>query len=197
LAGDVQGVGGRQMLEDIPANSILMPSADGWIEAARDIYGKRLISFPRYSFSTEKLNSEQIEEFLLHSPHTSEIKPLDRETATRVLSTPDHFIDITEFQSADDFASRGVGYCIFENGEPIACAFSSLVCSRQVELSLFVQPEYRRKGIATALSCAIIRHCLKQGLDPHWDAANPESYRLALKLGYVFTEMYEAHFLSE
>ena len=32
-------------------------------------------------------------------------------------------------------------------------------------------------------------------MEAHWDAANPESYRLAEKLGYVAVGTYHAHFL--
>jgi hypothetical protein len=33
-------------------------------------------------------------------------------------------------------------------------------------------------------------------LRPNWDAANPESCRLALKKGFAFVEQYDAHYVE-
>ena len=64
-------------------------------------------------------------------------------------------------------------------------------------MSLYVDEPYRRKGMATALSAHLLRWCLEHGADPHWDAANPESCALAIKLGYKSAGSYLAHYLVE
>ena len=66
-----------------------------------------------------------------------------------------------------------------------------------MELSLYVVPRHRRRGIATVLCAFIVKHCLENGLDPHWDAANKESCALAEKLGYTFVGEYQAYYLGE
>jgi predicted GNAT family acetyltransferase len=76
-------------------------------------------------------------------------------------------------------------------GEQVAgAAYSSLVCSYGIEVSIYVG--YRNKGIATALAAQMLLESLKQGRQPHWDAANPESFKPTRKLGYVFVESYDA-----
>jgi predicted GNAT family acetyltransferase len=64
-----------------------------------------------------------------------------------------------------------------------------------MEVSIYVLEDYRRQGLATALASNLLSWCLEHNLEPHWDAANPESCRLASKLGYKFMGSYEAHYL--
>jgi len=73
-------------------------------------------------------------------------------------------------------------------------AYSSLVCSTGIEVSIFVDEPYRQQGIATALGSRLVLECLRQNLRPNWDAANPESCKLAKKLGFIFTETYDAYY---
>jgi len=75
-------------------------------------------------------------------------------------------------------------------------AWSSLVCSRGIEVSVSVAPEHRMRGMATVLSAYLVMWCLENGVQPHWDAANPESCRLAEKLGYTRAGTYRAHLLK-
>ena len=76
----------------------------------------------------------------------------------------------------------------------IGVAYSALVCSAGIEVSIYVDERYRQRGVATALASNLLIECLKQGLRPNWHAANRESYRLAKRLGYTFTETYDAFY---
>ena len=91
----------------------------------------------------------------------------------------DHFIDVSDFESPSDFIERGIGYYLERNGKIIGAAYSSLVCSKGIEVSIFVADDYRRQGIATTLAAHLIKWCLENDMDAHWDAANPESCKLA------------------
>jgi predicted GNAT family acetyltransferase len=108
----------------------------------------------------------------------------------------DHFIEISDFDSVSDFIGRGIGYYAEKNGEVIGAAYSSLVCNQGIEISLFVSDDYRRQGIATALSANLVRWCLENNMDAHWDAANLESCKLAEKLGYIPAGEYQAYYLK-
>jgi len=197
FAGSSDSEGGQAMMANLDQYSIIMPSTEGWIELARRVHGKRLLPFPRYSFSADKLSTEHVDRLLQDSPHRSDITPIDSAIAARFAGVPDHFVDLSDYDSPDDFARRGIGYCLPNGGDVAAAAFSSLICSKGAEMSVFVMPQLRRKGVATALACAVIRDCLENRLEPHWDAANVESCLLAEKLGYVQTGAYEAYFLRD
>jgi L-amino acid N-acyltransferase YncA len=77
---------------------------------------------------------------------------------------------------------------------PVGIAYSSLVYSQGIEVSIYVAETHRRQGIATSLAASLLLACLQRRLHPNWDAANPESVKLAEKLGYHHTGSYEAYF---
>jgi RimJ/RimL family protein N-acetyltransferase len=56
--------------------------------------------------------------------------------------------------------------------------------------------DHRRKGLATAVSAALMVYALENGLTPQWDAANEASIHLALKLGYTDPDHWEGYFLK-
>jgi GNAT superfamily N-acetyltransferase len=98
---------------------------------------------------------------------------------------------IDEFFLKDDFALRGLAFCVMDGERMVAFAASNYPL-RGNDLEVFVRvaddPAYRRKGLGTAVSAALLSCCLERGITPHWDAANDASTALALKLGYIKTE---------
>jgi GNAT superfamily N-acetyltransferase len=191
LAGDPHARGGRELVGALASPKFLMPSSPGWIELAREIHGDKLKKLTRYSFSSERLSLEHLEGLLATSRFGDSIRPID----TVLARHPGGLVDVSAFDSAEDFADRGIGYCLLDGDTMAGVAYSSLVCSQGIEISLFVLPDYRMRGVGTALSASLLKWCLEHHMDPHWDAANPESCGLAGKLGYVPDGTYEAHFL--
>jgi GNAT superfamily N-acetyltransferase len=193
FAGNAHGAGGQEMLKEIKPYTLFMSSSTGWAEECRQLYGERLVAFERYSFSSEKLSLEQLTRLCKNSAH--DIKRMDIAMLEKVWGQ-DHFIEISDFDSVSDFIGRGIGYYAEKNGEVIGAAYSSLVCNQGIEISLFVSDDYRRQGIATALSANLVRWCLENNMDAHWDAANLESCKLAEKLGYIPVGGYQAYYLK-
>ncbi len=190
FAGDADGPGGRALLAELPPYNLLMPSPPGWAAAAKETFGDRLVTFPRYSFDAGSLSEACLRAILDASPHRDRVLRAD----AALLARPDNYIEFEDFDSAEDFLARGVGYTLLEDGKPAGAAYSSLACSRGIEVSLFVDEPYRRRGIATAISAALLLECVRRGLRPNWDAANPESCALAEKLGYTPAGTYESYF---
>ena len=62
FAGDGTGPGRRTMLENIVPYTLFMPSSPGWIEAGKTMYGERLVGFDRYSFSSEHISAEHLDD---------------------------------------------------------------------------------------------------------------------------------------
>ncbi len=67
----------------------------------------------------------------------------------------------------------------------ISGASSYAICNRGIEIQVNTNPAYRRQGLATIVSAALLVESLKTGRAPHWDAGNPESAQLAKKLGFI------------
>jgi GNAT superfamily N-acetyltransferase len=193
FAGDAGAPGGRRLMEALAPYNILMPSPALWPELAREVFGDHLRSFSRYSFSTDRLSSEHLNLLLEHSPHRDSVVRLDLDLIGKIAGQPNMYLDLEDFESAADFMARGMGYTLLEEGQAMGIAYSSLVNSRGIEVSVYVKDAYRRQGVAAALCSRLLLECLQHGLRPNWDAANPESVRLAEKLGYTYLESYDAY----
>jgi GNAT superfamily N-acetyltransferase len=182
------------MMKALPAYSLLMPSSAGWAELAREIYPETLEPFTRFRFSADSLSAPNLSQCLGESGYREQVIPITAEIARKLIQQPESYFEISEFDSVEDFLERGLGYTVLDDEKVMGVAYSSLVCSAGIEVSIFVEERYRRKGVATALASRLLVESLKRGLRPNWDAANGESYRLAKKLGYTFVEAYDAYY---
>lgn len=193
FAGDAGSAGGRALLAEWPPYHLLMPSPPDWAAAARETFGERLVSFPRYSFSASALSEEHLTRVIDASPQRDRVIAVDDALLDRIART-DSYVDLADFDSPADFLARGLGFVALDGERMMGAAYSSLVCSRGIEVSLYVDEPYRRQGLATALAGRLLLACVRQGRRPNWDAANLESCALAEKLGYVATGTYEAYY---
>ncbi len=194
IAGSSDSPQAQPMMADFPAYNLLMPSAPGWAELARQQFGEALKTNTRHSFSSDSLSASHLNQLLNNRSFQGKIVAIDATLANQLSTASELHLDLTDFDSAEDFAARGLGFVALVEEQPVGMAYSSLVCSQGIEISIFVQEAHRRQGIATALGANLLRACLQRGLHPNWDAANPESVRLAAKLGYRSLGSYEAYF---
>jgi GNAT superfamily N-acetyltransferase len=194
FAGEADGPAGQQMMQGLQAYNILMPSPSPWVKLAQEMFGKQLKKFTRYSFSAAELSGERLTRLLEASAFQARVIPISVSVAKQIAEQPDGYLDLSDFDSAADFVERGLGYTILDNGKAIGVAYSSLVCSQGIEVSIFVHEAYRRQGVATALAGNLLLTCLQQNRRPNWDAANPQSVELAKKLGYRYLEPYDAYY---
>jgi hypothetical protein len=192
-AGDPHGPGVEAVLAQLEPYTLIMPSAPGWLEAIQARYGEQVQPFERYSFSSEGLSQARLDHLWQISRHCEHIRPIDVDFVGRLWGQ-DYWLDLSEFESPQDFNERGFGFMIYRSGKLAGAAWSSLVCSQGIEVSVFVQDDYRRQGMALALCARLLSLCLELGLQAHWDAANLESCALATKLGYKFAESYTAYY---
>ncbi|MFW9982840.1 MAG: GNAT family N-acetyltransferase, partial [Candidatus Thorarchaeota archaeon] len=103
----------------------------------------------------------------------------------------------TFFGSSEEFYKNGIGYCIKYNDEIVSMAstFTPYTDIFEIQVDTF-DTKHRRKGLATAVSAAIMVHALEKNITPYWDAANEASIQLALKLGYTDPEPWEGYYLK-
>ncbi len=192
FAGDFSTEAGRNFLSQTPRGRILMAGSDGWQPVIEEIMGEPLLPIKRYSYSSESLSKEHLTNLAANNPNTPNVKRFDAALANK----PTQYLEVGAFESAGDFVERGIGFCLLKDEAIIGVAYSSLVCADAIEVSIIVDPEHYRKGIATALACQLLLWCLDRQLAPHWDAANEESCNLAEKLGYQKLGEYKAYFLK-
>jgi predicted GNAT family acetyltransferase len=72
-----------------------------------------------------------------------------------------------------------------------SCASTFAICNKGIEIQVNTKEEFKKKGLATVVCAALIIETINRGLDPHWDASNEVSFKLAKKLGYKEAETYE------
>ncbi|TFG30915.1 GNAT family N-acetyltransferase, partial [Candidatus Thorarchaeota archaeon] len=79
------------------------------------------------------------------------------------------------------------GFCIKHEGKvvSIASTFTPFIDEFEIQVMTNDDSRYRRKGLATVVSAALLVYALEHGLVPQWDAANESSVKLAKKLGYT------------
>ena len=196
FAGEVNSPGGEALLRELPHYSLLMPSPPEWFAAAQQLFSQQLKPITRYSFDTSQLSEPHLAALLNQNRYCNQIVPLDEVMIDRSATQSHSYLEIEAFDSVADFLERGLGYALLDGEQMLGVAYSSLVCSRGIEVSIYVQERVREQGIATALASQLLLSCLRQGMRPNWDAANLESYKLALKLGYTFAGAYEAYYYS-
>ena len=195
LTGDATSEHGRKAIEGLPVFNLFMHSADGFQERAKEIHGESLIGHERTSFSQEAVSLEGLNKIIAESPHSEAIKQMDT-AFVEGLWGQDHWFDVSDFGSAAAFIDCAIGFYLKEGEDLVGAAYASLVCSLGIEVSVFVEEAHRQKGIATVLSAFLVRWCLERGWLANWDAANPESCKLAEKLGYTESGKYNAYFLK-
>lgn len=196
IAGDVHSKSGQAFLQEIPPYSLIMSLSPGWLDALKQQYRRRLVYFPRYQCDERMLDISRLRALWDTSTSKHLIHTIDMDTAGYLFNQEDHFLDLSMYDSPGDFLERGIGYVAKVEGEIVAGAYASLVCSRGIEVSIYVDEAYRRQGLATALACELLQESMHRGLAPHWDAANWESVHLAKKLGYRFVGAYQAHYIQ-
>lgn len=191
LAGDLSTQSRGDCLGRIPGNRFLMAGTDGWEAAVQGTFGDRARPIRRFSFSAEALSADQLQRLAAGNPHTASVRRVDVDLASR----PTPYLALGAFESADDFVERGIGFCLVRDGQVLGGAYSSLVSSGAIEVSIVVDPKHQRQGIATALAAQLLLWCLEHHLAPHCDAANDASCGLAEKLGYGRAGEYTAYYV--
>ena len=148
FAGTAVSSQAQEMIANFPAYSLLMPSAVGWSALARQQFGDALQTNRRHSFSSDQLSADHLNQLLNGRSLAGKIMSIDASLAAALSEKEDVYFDLTDFDSAEDFAARGLGYVAFIDSQPVGIAYSSLVCSRGIEVSIFVTEPHRRQGIA-------------------------------------------------
>jgi RimJ/RimL family protein N-acetyltransferase len=93
--------------------------------------------------------------------------------------------------SRENFLAHSFGFCLLDDARPDpGSLFASnaqpvFLGDRHAETGVGTGEAYRRKGLATAVCCAYIEHCLDNDICPVWGCGdNAASEGLAAKLGF-------------
>lgn len=101
------------------------------------------------------------------------------------------------FAGWPDFARRGLGVCVLQNGALVSGAASYTAYPGGIEIEIDTDPVYQGIGLATACGAKLILGCLARGLYPSWDAHDLRSLHLAEKLGYELHRPYTVYIKND
>lgn len=203
LAGDAQSPCAQALVTHIPAERqvpfvLAAPEHAGWSRLIKENWPETRREYTRrYAIKKEPdcFDPEKLRAFAGRIPAGYAIRPIDSELYPKTFGLPFPADLCTNFESADHFLSRGIGYVALFGGEIVGGASSYTVYDDGIEIEIATHPEHRRRGLATALGATLILGCLDRGLYPSWDAANIESVGLAEKLGYHLAAPYDCYVL--
>ena len=173
----------RDLIKNLPP-VLIVPASAAWRRCVLQIHGSRISKQPRVELKPEKLELDHVRQLAQRVPEGYQICRIDLEMAPRAMG---HLA----YASAAEFIDKGIGYCALWNGEPVSRIRSYIDSNKAIEISIITDPEHQAKGLATATGATLIAHCLEQGIEPHWNATNAISVRLAERLGYVQNGSFE------
>jgi hypothetical protein len=187
----------RTYIKELPYPTLLLFASAGWEKLVRDVHPGKVISMPRYAFTSESLDFEYLRELKSLIPNGYNIQCIDLSLAQKLASEKSGFSEdhMLNFDSPEDFIARGFGFCILEGDEIVSVATTFAVCDKGIEIQINTRSKHQGKGLATVVAAYLILFSLENDLDPNWDAANAKSVGLAEKLGYTSQGQYEMFIL--
>lgn len=116
-------------------------------------------------------------------PSDCELKSIDKNLLSKIKGRITPYFS---WDSADEFLSKGKGYCVVCGEEVAAWAFSSAVSSDEIDIGVETAEKYQHKGLALAVSTAMIQYILVQNQTPVWACHynNIPSAKLAERSGF-------------
>ena len=196
LAGDSTSPDAQEIVRMIEPMRLVFGPDEGWTQIIKDLWGDRMGVQRRALLSPKSLDLDHLRhlreqipsEYTLERMTLEAIKGVDKRRAMHIP---------TFFGSSEEFFNMGIAYCIKYEDKIVSMAstFTPFIDEFEIQVDTS-NSEHRRKGLATAVSAALMSHALENGLVPQWDAANEASIELALKLGYTDPDRWEAYYLK-
>lgn len=177
---------------------IAVPVDGGWASLIEAAYRSRCRRSTRYQFQKNSyLDSHHLRRLIKATEPQYCIVAIDEGLYKQVRQHALTRAYVSNFNSCEDFLTRGIGFCALAgNGEIAGGASSYTVYDGGIEIEISTMPEHRRRGIAAACAAKLILTCKQRLLDPSWDAANAQSKALAEKLGYRLDYEYDAYIIE-
>lgn len=195
LAGDPESEAAGPLVRSLQPGDTVVMSSPAWRSVLVDHYpGQRLKTYRREAFLAGDFDVAQLKRFCRRLPEGFHLKQVEAHELARFA----HLHPILGYSPDEppDFIARWFAFGVVYRGQFVCGVESAAIGGGKVEFEVQTHADYRRLGLATATSAAMILHCLESGLEPCWDAANSMSSGLARKLGFQSTGEYDAYFLT-
>ena len=201
LAGNSRSEKIKEFLTKIPEKTVIHVPSQEW-EASFKSQWPYTGYIIRTDLSTQNLSLQKVQQLLTPLPEGFQLRKMDIEVAQQILkqNLADQWVNLIDLLGGPEkFVEEVVGYCIQQKEDDkivsLVLGFNtSIPLTHSVELDIITHPDYRGRGFATIISAKLIEELLKEKIEPHWDAANPLSVKLAMKLGYTDPNPYKCYY---
>ena len=190
LGGDPGAAAARTLLAVAPI-SYVTPESHGWRQILQKAFGPTISALRFTPFSWESLDEAYLADLSQQLPAGFAVKRVDAALAERLPADMGNVYFLECFHSVEDFLERGAGFCAIHGGKIVSAASSAAASRYGIDIDIATVAEYRKRGLGMAVGARLVLHCLQNGLEPHWLAANADSERLAARLGYRLEKPYE------
>jgi hypothetical protein len=196
VAGDSSSPDAKEIIRKIEPMQLVFRPDPSWTRVIKEEWGEQLGAQQRIMLSPESLDLEHLRNLKSQVPKGYRLEKMDLETIRRLDKRESIHIPMF-FGSSEEFYKMGLAYCIKFEGKIVSMAstFTPFTDMFEVQVDTF-DASQRRKGLATAVSAALMIHALEHNIIPYWDAENEASLHLALKLGYVRPDYWKAYYLK-
>jgi hypothetical protein len=178
-----------------PGRTVVVPNRQ-WADVLAQEWAGPVIPLQREAFVAGSFDTEKLTCFANDIPDGFELCDVDLAHVAKFAEELEPEL-VSYFDSHQDFIDRGAGVGIVHNGAFVSGASVAAVGNGKAEFEIHTAPAFRRRGFARAVGAALILSCLKKRLQPCWDAANHESSKLAVQLGFVSSGQYHAYRLGD
>lgn len=173
-------------LRFVPKGTIVTDGSQAWPALVRNTLADRIVERSRTGFATpppDAWDRERLRAMAAALPKGFEIRRIDRSNIASFLVVAEDFA--SNWRSVDAFLEHGLGFGVFDATHCVSGCSSYTYANGRLEIEIDTDPAYRRFGLARAVAAHLILHCLDHGIEPCWDAHNPESAALARQLGFT------------
>ena len=156
-----------------------------WEEKVKAVYAGRYIVHRRQTFNHQKLDKEWLSKLCKQVLEGIEIRKIGKKEKERI--GKEISPDLTFYE---EFLEKGIGFCALHEERLIGGVATAINSEHAIQFQINTIPEYRNRGIGTALGAYIVLYYLDKGIEPHWETADAASAHLAIKLGYEESIIY-------
>ncbi|MFM8369111.1 MAG: GNAT family N-acetyltransferase [Chloroflexota bacterium] len=144
------------------------------IHADREYYACKKLKYKAQDFLPEGFQLQMVDAALLATPNLKHLDTLKEEMTS-------------ERPSVEDFLAKSFGVCAIHNNELAGWCLSEYNADGRCEIGIETISDYRKRGLATALTLAFLEHAFSHGITEvgwHCFKRNEASAKTALKAGF-------------
>lgn len=196
FAGDADAPGAEELAGHVPADHpsptlLMVPHDARWDARIEAACGARASRITRWRLHADALRESTLRPLAV-PPAGYRLRRFDGALYREALKAEWSRDFAALYRDEEDYLARGIGVAALLGNELVAGASSYFSYDGGIEIQIQTREDHQRRGLARCCGAALCLLCLERGLEPDWDAANLESRRVALRLGYRDGGAYEA-----